>query len=355
MIQSQAFYRFVVRPVLFLLPPERAQSVAEFALRRSWVWGALAWVFKTRDDRLAVDVAGLKFDNPVGLAAGYDKDCQMLPALAALGFGYVSGGTVVDSPQPGNPSPRIVRETKNESLINSLGFPSRGLNYAVQRLQSGRRPPGVRVFGSISGVSFYDVFRCHRSLEPLVDAIELNVSSPNTAGLRIFQQPPVLSELLGRLNDGRERPLFVKLPPYEAGREGAASESRERVLALARVCVQHGVNGLTVANTHPKEDSRLAVGAGGLSGKAIFEHTVAMIADVRDEIGSDIAINASGGIFTGEDAWRALKAGANTVQVLTGLVYRGPGIARAINRELLSRMDREEVGSLGELLSTRGE
>ena len=355
MIQSPAFYRSVVRPLLFALPPERAQSVAEFALRRSWLWGALAWAFKTRDGRLAVDLAGLTLDNPVGLAAGYDKDCEMLPALAALGFGYVSGGTVIESPQPGNPSPRVLRETKNESLINSLGFPSRGLDYAVRRLESGGRPSGVRVFGSISGVSFYDVFRCHRSLEPLVDAVELNISSPNTAGLRIFQEPPVLSELLGRLNDGRERPLFVKLPPYEAGSEGEASESRERVLALARVCVNHGVDGLTVANTHPKADSRLAVGAGGLSGKAIFEHTVAMISDVRDEVGGSTAINASGGISTGEDAWQALKAGATTVQVLTGLVYRGPGIARAINRELLSRMDKEGVGSLEDLVSARSE
>ena len=178
------------------------------------------------------------------------------------------------------------------------------------------------MIGSVSGVVLDDVLRCHRRIEPLVDAVELNISSPNTSGLRIFQEPHALSELLDRLNHDRKRPLFVKLPPYDVG--GELSERRERVMALADVCVRRGVDGLTVANTHPMEDARLAVGKGGLSGRAIFERTVAMVADVRAEIGSGAAINASGGIFTGEDAWRAIKAGATTVQLLTGFLYRGP-------------------------------
>ena len=117
-------------------------------------------------------------------------------------------------------------------------------------------------------------------------------------------------------------------------------------MSLVDVCVRQGADGLTVANTHPVEDARLAVGKGGLSGRAILERTVEMVADVRDEAGGGLAINASGGIFTGEDAWRALKAGATTVQVLTGFFYRGPGIARAINEELLRKMDREGVDTL---------
>ena len=344
MIHSPAFYRSVVRPLLFALPPERAQSVADLALRYPRPWKALAGMFEVRDDRLAVELAGMKLANPIGLAAGYDKSCELLPALASLGFGYVSCGTVVALPQPGNPRPRVLRDKKREALINSLGFPSKGLDYAVERLQSGGRPAGIPVIGSISGVVLDDVLRCHRGIEPLVDAVELNISSPNTSGLRVFQEPPALSELLGRLNDDRNGPIFVKLPPYDVG--GELSETRERVMALVDACVRQGVDGLTVANTHPVEDARLAVGKGGLSGRAIFERTVAMVADVRAEAGSGVAINASGGIFTGEDAWRVLKAGATTVQVLTGLFYRGPGIARAINEELLREMDSGGVESM---------
>ena len=343
MIHSPAFYRSVIRPLLFALPPERAQSVADLTFRYPRLWKALAGMFEVRDERLAVKLAGLTLANPIGLAAGYDKSCDMLPALASLGFGYVSCGTVVALPQPGNPAPRLFRDKKRESLINSLGFPSKGLDYAAERLRSGNRRDGSPVIGSVSGVAIDNVLRCHRAIEPLADAIELNISSPNTSGLRVFQEPPALSELLGRLNDDRKRPLFVKLPPYDTG--GGLSESRERVMSLVGACVRLGVDGLTVANTHPTEDDRLAVGKGGLSGRAIFERTVAMVADVRAEAGG-VPINASGGIFTGEDAWRTLKAGATTVQVLTGFFYRGPGIARAINEELLREMDREGVESL---------
>ena len=343
LIHNPTFYRSVVRPLLFTLPPERAQSVADVTLRFPWLWKALAGRLTVRDDRLAVDLASMKLANPVGLAAGYDKNCDLLPGLAHLGFGYVSCGTVVALPQPGSPRPRVIRDRRRESLVNSLGFPSKGLDYAVERLRAGGRPDGPPVIGSVSGVTLDDVLRCHRSIEPLVDAVEVNISSPNTSGLRVFQEAPTLSELLGRLSDERTRPLFVKLPPYDAG---DLSESRELVMALAEVCVRQGVEGLTVANTHPTRDARLAVGKGGLSGRAILERTVAMVADVRAEIGGGIAINASGGIFNGVDAWRALKAGATTVQLLTGFVYRGPGIARAINMELLREMDSEGVESL---------
>ena len=342
MIQSPAFYAAVLRPLLFTLPPETAQSIAEFALRRQWLWQGFSRAFRARNDRLAVDLAGLKLSNPVGLAAGYDKDCEMLTSMTSLGFGYVSGGTVVGSAQPGNPRPRVLRYRQERSLINSLGFPSRGLDYAMERLESRKKSDGTPVVVSISGVDFNSIFRCHRGLEPLADAIELNISSPNTAGLKLFQEPQVLSELLGRISDGRERPLFVKLPPYEAGND----EARDRTLALVNVCVRHGVDALTVANTHPRQDARLAVGTGGLSGKAIFDRTIEMVSAVRSEAGSRTAINACGGIFTGQDAWKALKAGATTVQLLTGLVYRGPGIARTVNRELLREMDRDGVGAL---------
>ena len=258
------------RPLLFTLPPETAQAAAEFALKRAWVWRALSPALETRDPRLQVDLCGLKLGNPVGLAAGYDKNCEFLPSMAALGFGYVTGGTVTESARPGNPRPRVLRYAERQSLINSLGFPSRGLEFAARRLERTHPSANAPVIVSVSGVTEDEIVGCHRRLEPMADAIEINISSPNTAGLRVFQQPPALAELLGKVNDERQKPLFVKLPPYSSSTTGpAVNEGRDQVLALARVSKEQGAEGLTVANSRPSEDSRLAVASGGLSGKAI--------------------------------------------------------------------------------------
>ena len=324
--------------------------MADFVLNQGFIWRALSPTLRVRNDRLRVDLCGLKLENPVGLAAGYDKNCEFLPSMAALGFGYVTGGTVTKSPSAGNPKPRVLRYVREQSLINSLGFPSQGLNSAAQRLEHlegsfGGAPAVV----SVSGTTVDEIVQCHRRLEPLVSAVEINISSPNTAGLRVFQEPPALAGLLERINEGRKKPLFVKLPPYAStdATDSSESQGQDRVLGLVRVCVEQGVDALTVANTRPTSDARLAVGTGGISGKLIYADMLKMVAEVKAEVGDRMAINACGGIFTGEDAWKALQAGATTVQQLTGLVYRGPGIVKRVNQELLKIMDREGVESLG--------
>ena len=342
-------YRLLLRPLLFRLPPEAAQRVADFALKQGLVWRSLAPAFRVSDERLHVDLNGLKLRSPVGLAAGYDKSCEFLSSMAALGFGYVVGGTVTELARPGNPSPRIVRYVKEQSLVNALGFPGKGLEFAARQLAGAADSfPETPFVVSVAGVTVDEMVRCHRRLEPLVAAVEINISSPNTAGLRVFQEPAALAELVRSLNEGRSKPLFVKLPPY-ASDGPAGSEDRDRVLGLVRACMEEGVDGLTLANSRPTEDPRLAVGRGGLSGKLIFEDMLRMVADVRSEVGQRVSLNACGGIFTGEDAWRALRAGATTVQLLTGLIYRGPGIVRRMNREILEIMDREGVESLAHL------
>ena len=217
MIHSPTFYRSLVRPLLFALPPERAQAVADLALRYPWPWNALASAFEVKNDRLAIELAGMRLSNPVGLAAGYDKSCELLPALASLGFGYVSCGTVVVHPQPGNPRPRVFRDRERESLVNSLGFPSKGLEYAVERLQRGGRHEDRPVIGSVSGVTIDDVAKCHRRIEPLVDGVELNISSPNTSGLRVFQEPPALSELLDRFERRQDEAALREAPTIRLG------------------------------------------------------------------------------------------------------------------------------------------
>ena len=178
-----------------------------------------------------------------------------------------------------------------------------------------------------------------------MSAVEVNISSPNTLGLRIFQQPEPLRQLLVSINENRSRPLFIKLPPYLVT-PSIGSEQKDMVLRLVDVCVEQGVEAVTVSNTWPVRDSRLAVGTGGLSGKPVFSDMLQMVADIRAEAGTGLAINACGGIFTGEDALAAIQAGATTVQILTSLVYRGPGIVRRINEQMLNLMDQEHMPAL---------
>ena len=330
-------YSLLIRPLLFTLPPERAQAAADFALKRTLFWRGISPLLKVSHPSLRRDLCGLALRNPVGLAAGYDKDCDFLPSLAALGFGYVTGGTVTEFPQPGNPRPRVLRRPRSGALVNALGFPSVGLDRVEERLRRLQRAfDHTAKVVSVSGITIDGIERCHRRLEPLVDAVEINISSPNTAGLRVFQEPTALTELIGRVNQTRTKPLFVKLPPYGPWAEVTASgEARQRVLNLVKVCAEEGADAVTVANTRPVSDSRLAVGTGGLSGRPIFADTVRMVSEIKAQAGDKLAINACGGIFSGRDAWQALCAGATTVQILTGLVYRGPGIVNRINRELI--------------------
>ena len=332
---SPRAYRLLIRPLLFRLPPETAQSLADLALRQRWLWRMAA---RPADPRLKTRLAGLDLPNPIGLAAGYDKDCRFLSPLADLGFGYVTGGTVTANPQAGNPRPRVLRDVRREALLNSLGFPSKGLDYACRMLEERPSTTPAPTVVSVSGTTVEDILLCHRRVEPLADAVEINISSPNTAGLRVFQEAGALAELLGRVNERREKPLFVKMPPYTSHRGTPPPETEK----IVRTCVSEGVDALTVANTHPVEDTRLAVGSGGLSGRPIFRQTLTMVREIRREIGPDTAINACGGIFTGADAWEALRAGATTVQLLTGLIYQGPGVVRSILRELLRHMEHEE-------------
>lgn len=333
-----SIYTRLVRPLLFRLPPERAQKLAESFLVAGPLWRAISVL---DDPRLHTDVAGIRLPNPVGLAAGYDKDCVMLGRLAGLGFGYMVGGTVTAQPRPGNPRPRIVRNPGGGSLVNSLGFPSRGVEEAARTLS--RRLPSVPLLLSISGLTVDEFVLCYRRLGPLCDGIELNVSSPNTEGIRVFQEPERLGELLSELRAEKTGPLFLKLPPY------FDDDQRIGVMRLVDVCMDRGVEGVTVANTHPVADERLAVGRGGLSGRPLLPHTLRMVAEVRRHAGDGLAINGCGGISSGEDALSVLCAGADTLQLFTGFVYEGPWLMKRIKRYLLDRMEEEGASSLAEL------
>jgi dihydroorotate dehydrogenase len=317
-------YAALVRPVAFSLSPETAHRAAGLLLRMPIPW---PWLGGAVDHpALRTTLAGVALRNPIGLAAGFDKSCRTLEALGLLGFGYVVGGTVTRSPRTGNAPPRIVRVPGRASMVNAMGLPNRGAAYAAARLAE-QRPTCAR-FVSLADEAEDDVVANHALLEPLVDGFELNASCPNVSWGRDRDTESHLRALMRRLGERRSKPLFVKLPPFRTARE------RDAVLALARVAGERGVDGLTCSNTRPVAHGGLSTGRGGLSGRALFADTPRMVHEVRDATGGRLPVNACGGISTAEDAVQCLEAGATTVQLYTGLVYRGPRILREMTTGL---------------------
>ncbi len=295
------------------------------------------------ETRLRTEFLGLSLPSPIGAAAGIDKDCKFLGALLDLGFGFAAGGTVTLGPRPGNPRPRLLRLPRDEALVNAMGFPGAGLESAARAMGkfSGRRP---RLFASVSGTIEDEIVQCHRRLEPLCAAVEVNISSPNTGGLRTFHEPARLRGLVQTLAVGKRRPLLVKLPPWENNRE-----SRAGGILLAETAVDSGADGVVVANTRPVEHSGIAVGRGGMSGRPLYEDTLRMAAETRAALGNRGAIIACGGVTTARQVWQLLAVGASGVQFYTSLVYGGPGLPGSINRNLARLMQRAGCNSVSEI------
>ncbi len=340
-------YSNLIKPLIFRLPPERAQRLAHIALRAIPLWKVLGQFWQVVDPRLSTTVANIKIPNPIGLAAGYDKNCEAITSLYNLGFGYIVGGTVTSHFRTGNPAPRLLRDPSNQSLINSLGFPSKGLEAVSQELSS-RHHNANPLLISISGLSIEEFVDCYKTLQPVSSGIELNISSPNTEGIRIFQEPDMLRQLLAALTEEQETPIFIKLPPY------FDEPQRTRVMKILDVCLEYNLSGVTAANTRPVRDVRLAIGQGGMSGKPIFPDMLRIVRDIRKHTGPQFAINACGGISSGEDALAAIQAGANTIQIYTAFVYQGPALLKRINSQILSYLDKEGVDSLESLASSIG-
>ncbi len=333
-------YKNIIRPLLFNLNPETAHKLYELSVEY------LPFIFlplKTRYGKKPVikkNVSGINVPNKVGLAAGFDKNGKVFHSIGTFGFGYVIVGTVTLSATGGNAKPRFRRLAQYQALVNSMGFPNDGVDKVIQRLDS-RRPKlkEVAVVVSISGITINEITECLKIAEPYCDAIELNLSSPNTKGIKVFHEKENFNELLQELNRLRTKPLWVKLPSYgQIKVEGLCGESYEvsrgLVLDLAKFSIDFGVDALTVGNSRSVKDLKMATGFGGLSGKLLIEDTITMIKDVRKHVGSDIAINGCGGIFNAADAERVIKAGATTVQVYSGLIYEGPAVAKRISKSI---------------------
>ncbi len=338
-------YKRLVRPILFAIDEERSHALSEYALQVPLIWKALGAQAKSNAPALAANVAGVQFPTPIGLAAGYDKNCRVLPPLIDLGFGFVCGGTVTLGERLGNPRKRMIRIPQSRALLNSFGFPGQGLARIMPRISKLGKYRS-RTFISISGSIEDEIAECYRVIAPLVSVVELNISSPNTVGLRVFHDPArlrLLVELL-RKTESASTPLLVKLPPWSSD-----SPDRRNAIALAETAVSAGADGLVIANTIPVEDSRLAVGKGGLSGAPLVDNTERMTAEIAARIGKHASIISCGGISEPQHVWRMLAAGASAVQLYTGMVYEGPALPGRLNRGLLKLMDSTGVKSVSDI------
>jgi dihydroorotate dehydrogenase len=331
MKRAGAYERFV-RPWLFSFDPETAHHLALKFLR---IAGKVPSAFGAfRPEPKATKVFGITFPNPVGLAAGFDKNGVALRAWAALGFGFVEIGTVTAQPQPGNPKPRIFRFPEQAALINRLGFNNHGGDVVSERLRKQRDrgswpnvPVGINIGKSkatpLEG-AVEDYVYSFRKLALLADYIALNVSSPNTPGLRSLQESEALSSLLRAIreeNRSAKKPVLLKIAP---------DLSPPQLNEVIATCEANGIAGIIATNTTidhaiiPKHLDQ----AGGLSGKPLREKSTAMVHAIRAQ--TQLPIIASGGISDAESAREKLQAGAQLLQVYTGYIYRGPGLLREI-------------------------
>ena len=342
-------YADLVRPRLFRLDAERAHQLARALLRLPVhlpVRGAV-----TSDPRLATELSGLPLPVPIGVAPGFDKDGLLLPGLMRWGFGYVVVGSVTPHARPGNPRPRLVREPASASLINAMGLPGPGLAATLSRLRRARRRlPDAVVVVNVSGFTPDEVVASARAVQPYASVVELGLFCPNTgeegeavAGGEGF------AEAVRRVRDVvDDRPLHVKLPAFhdEAG--------RAEVLGMVDLCLDAGVDGVSVYGVRTVRDPRLALGEGTLSGGAVRGDSLQVLTEVADRVRGRMTIRAAGGIQDGEDAAADLSAGADAVELYTALVYRGPRTARLIAAELADVLECSGRASVRELTGSTG-
>jgi dihydroorotate dehydrogenase len=341
-------YKGLLRPVLFRLDAERAHQLGKAALRRERLWQLVRGRGETHDARLEVSLARVPLRNPVGLAAGLDKNCEMLGTMAALGFGYAIPGSIRGQPADDNPTPRILRYVDRESLINCTGFPSRGAAYARKRLEafrSGRQAGAIAVVPNITGFTVDEYLAVLDAVQPYADAIEISLSCPNERyDEDDFLYPDTFRRLMVSLNRQKRRPFMLKIRKFNDERE------KENRLRLVELAVEYGIDVVMLPGSHIVAEPRLSLGRGNLGGRAVFARTLQNIRDVRAVAGPTVQIKALGGIFDAEDAWRAIAAGATSVELLTGLVYEGFDVARQINTGLLRLLEERGVSSVRALI-----
>ncbi len=345
-----------LRPALFALDAEAAHRLTIAALK----------LLPTRPlpdfpSSLRVRLAGLDFPSPVGLAAGFDKDAEVAEAMLSLGFGFVEVGTLTPRPQPGNPKPRLFRLAEDRAVINRLGFNNEGQPAALKRLgrRDRRHGPSTPLRTGIVGVNIGanadsadrigDYMTGVQTMAPVADYLTVNISSPNTPGLRALQNEGALAALLDAVAAARPAggpPVFLKVAPdLERG-------DHERIV---RAAIDNRIGALIIANTtvsRPPLKSRYADEAGGLSGEPLKALALDTLSTFRSASGGALPLIGAGGIATVDDAWDRIRAGASLIQLYSAMVFEGPGIAKRIARGLAERLDQQGFATIADAVGS---
>lgn len=342
-------YRLVVRPLFFRLSPEAAHHIVVGAVKVIAAVPGLnrlfRRLFRVSDLKLTRKVWGITFDNPVGLAAGFDKNADFYEQFGSFGFAFIEVGTVTPKPQPGNPKPRLFRLIPDKALVNRMGFNNKGVNY-VKSVLARRKPHSRLVVGGNIGKNTLtpnenaidDYITCFNALYDYVDYLVVNVSCPNVTNLGALQHDDSLRELLSALMEQRmhraiRKPVLLKLSP---------DLNLEQLESSVRIAEKCGIDGYIASNTTTSRENLQSspdliriTGNGGLSGKPLRDRATEMIAQIHKLTRGEKPIIGVGGIFTPEDAIRKLEAGATLLQVYTGFIYEGPFIVKRINKQLI--------------------
>lgn len=340
-------YKALIRPVFFLFPPEKAHhlttSLFTALTKIPGIKQLIRSMFIIQDKRLERDILGLKFPNPVGLAAGFDKEAKLYNSFRHIGFGFIEVGTITPKGQPGNPKPRMFRLPQDGGLINRMGFNNEGVEEAVKNLK--KRKGDLIIGGNIGKNKVTpnenakdDYLKCFEALYPHVDYFVVNVSSPNTPNLRALQDKEPLMDLLKTIrqaNDHKQvaKPVFLKIAP---------DLTESQLFDIVEIAQSGVVDGLIATNTTIErknlrsEPNRVAE-AGGLSGKPVRERSTEVIRFLRSKLPKPFPIIGVGGITDEESAWEKIEAGADLIQVYTGLIYEGPALIKRINKYILKR------------------
>jgi dihydroorotate dehydrogenase len=336
-------YKKVIRPLLFIKDPEDMHNMATRLLQvvqgSDLLLKASKRAFFWEDERLKVNLFGLSFPNPIGLAAGFDKNAQALKALASLGFGFIEAGTVTPKPQQGNPRPRLFRLPQQEAIVNRMGFNNQGVDVIKERLKSYNLqiPIGVNIGKSRDAKieeSIGDYIYSFNAIHTQADYIVINISSPNTPGLRRLQERSLLDLLVKELVRHKSKPLLVKISP---------DLTYPQIKDIIQVASDRGIDGIVATNTMPQEN-------GGLSGRPLKNRSTEIIRWIHKN--SAIPIIGVGGVFSAQDCFEKIKAGASLVQIYTGLIYEGPFIVKRIKKDLVKLMEQEGYDNIAEAIGS---
>ena len=359
-----AMYRFV-RPFLFRLDAEAAHGWGVRAARLGQrAGGFVRRMYPRADARLAQTLWGLSFASPVGLAAGFDKNAELVRFWASLGLGFAEVGSVSARPSDGNARPRAFRLPSDHALVNRMGLNNHGAAVVARRLAATQRPPGFVVGVNVAkthspdilGAAGIDDFRQSvRAVLPQADYLALNVSCPNTAEGKTFETPDALDALLTAVveearGQGTAPPLLVKLsPPPASGVDAGAVDE------LVQICLGHGVDGFITSNTASDREGLATprgeidrIGAGGLSGRPLATRAESLVRHLYRTTDGAVPIIGVGGVDSAQAAYSRIRAGASLVQIYTGLVYQGPGLVGRIHRGLAERLDRDGLATLAD-------